>query len=350
MPKDNKNIPFLSGGPLMPSVPQAFAPDQMVRCEECLRANPPTKLCCLYCGAPLPVTEKTADLLKPSLNPVENSALGHNIISLSQALEVQSEALRQAAELLGLDPNDLRRLISGPTPLPLARTHTLEEADLIDRRLKDLAFETVIVSDEDLEIRVSPPTRMRSVSINENGLTPKLILERDESQIPWSHLVLLVTGRLSRKRVELQERKVVRRKNEIEDAIHFFDEAVVDLYSENPNAKFRILANSFDFSGLSGKRLVVAENISMLLDLIRDKAPRAEYDDAYYSCRQALEVVWPCGQQTESRGWRLERPGKYTVGTITESSNEDQFTHYSRLRYFLKGQAKSDSDQDEDYK
>ncbi len=152
----------------------------------------------------------------------------------------------------------------------------------------------------------------------------------------------MVTGRLSRKRVELQERKGGRGENEIQDASQFFaDEAVVDIYCKDPDAKFRILANGFDFSGLSGKRLVVAENFSMLLCLIRDKASRAEYDDAYNSCRRALEIVWPCGQQTESGGWRRDRPGKYTIRAVTESSNEDQFTRYSRLRYFLKAKARS---------
>lgn len=342
MPKDNENFPFVDDDPLMPSEPQGFAPDQMVRCEECLRANPPTRLNCLYCGAPLPVNERTAELLKPSLKPVENWALGYNNIFLPQMLEIPSERLSEAASLLKLDLNSLRRLLSGPMPMPLARTDTLDEAELIERRLKSLGFESAIVSDADLLLRESPPTRLRSLSIDDDGLTPKLIVEGDESQIPWNQLVLLVTGRLSRKRVELQERKGGRGENEIEDASQFFfDEAVVDLYSEAPDAKFRILANGFDFSGLRGKKLMVAENFSLLLDLFRQKSPQAEYDDAYNSCRQALEMVWPCGQQTESSGWRRQRLGRYTVGAVSETSNEDQFTRYSRLRYFLKARARS---------
>ncbi len=326
----------------MSSEPQGFTPDQMVRCEECLRANPPTRLACLYCAAPLPVSEKTADLLKPSLQPVQYWTLGYNNIFLPQAPGIPSEALSEAAGLLKLNPDDVVRLLSSPTPLPLARTDTREEAELIGRRLKDLEIETTIVSDTDLELRESPPVRVRSVNIDENGLTPKLIVESDESQIPFSQLVLLVTGRLSRKRVEWRERKGGRGENEIQEASQFFaDDAVVDIYSENPDSKFRILANGFDFSSLRGKRLVVAENFSMLLDLIRNQAPQAGYDDAYNSCRQALEIVWPCEQQTESRGWRRERPGKYTTGAVTESSNEDQFTRYSRLRYFLKAQGQT---------
>jgi len=342
LPKDNENVPFFSDEPLTASEPQGFSPDQMVRCEQCLRANPPTRLGCLYCAAPLPASEKCADLVKPSLKPVENWALGYNNIFLRQAKEITNEALREAADYLKLGPDDLRRLVSSLTPVPLTRTETLDEAGLIDRKLKDLAFETMIVSDADLELRESPPIRLRSVSINENGWTPKLIGESDEPEIPWSRLNLLVTGRLSRKRIELQERKGGRGDNEITDESQFFaDELVLDLYSEAPRTNFRLLANGFDFSGLRGKRLLVAENFSLLLKLIRDQAPRAEYDDGYNACRQALEIVWPCGQQTESRGWRRERAGKYTVGAVTESSNEHQFTRYSRLRHFLKAQAQA---------
>ncbi|MCM3871309.1 MAG: hypothetical protein ND895_11545 [Pyrinomonadaceae bacterium] len=341
MPKDNENIPFLDDEPLLPSEPQGFTPDLMVRCEECLRANPPTRLNCLYCGATLPVSEKTAELLKPSLKPLDHRALGYNNIFLSQALEITSEGLNEAAGLLKLDPNNLSRLLSVPMPMPLARTDTLDEAELIGRRLKVLGFETAIVPDADLQLRESPPIRLRSVSIDENGLTPKLIAEGDESQIPWSQLVLVVTGRLSRKRVELQERKGGRGDSEIHDESQFFyDEAVVDLYSEGPEAKFRIYSNGFDFSGLREKKLMVAENFSLLLDVIRNQARNADYDDGYNSCRQALEMVWPCEQQTQSSGWRRQRFGKYTVGAVSESSNEDQFTRYSRLRYFLKAQAR----------
>jgi len=308
----------------------------MVRCEECLRANPPTRLNCLYCAASLPTHERTSDFLRPSLKPVQSWTLGYNNIFLPDGTEIQPQSLREAAHLLKLSIENLRKLVSNTMPLPLARTDTREESELIDRKLKAVGFATAIVSDAELGIRESPAIRLRSVRIDENGLTPKLIGETDESTIPWDRLVLIVTGRLSRKRVELQERKAGRGQNEIEHADQFFaDEAIADLYFQNPDFKFRIFANGFDFSGLDGKKLVVAENFSILMGLLRENATNAEYDEAYNSCRQSLEIVWPCEQLTESLGWRRERPGKITVGAVTETSNEDQFTRYSRLRYIL---------------
>lgn len=336
MPKDNENIPFLGDDPLIATEPQGFTPDQMVRCEECLRANPPTRSNCLYCAASLPANERTSDFLRPSLKPVQSWTLGYNNIFLPDGTEIQPQNLREAADLLKLSSENLRRLVSDTRPLPLARTNTREESELIDRKLKAIGFATAVVSDAELKIRESPPIRLRSVRIDENGLIPKVIGETDQSTIPWHRLVLIVTGRLLRKRVELQERKAGRGQNEIEEVDQFFaDEAIVDLYFEDPDFKFRIFANGFDFSGLDGKKLVVAENFSLLMGLLREKATNAEYDDAYNSCRQSLEIVWPCEHLTESGGWRREGPGKITVGVVTETSNEDQFTRYSRLRYLL---------------
>ena len=32
---------------------KTFTPDELLTCDVCLRANPPTRTGCLYCGAPL---------------------------------------------------------------------------------------------------------------------------------------------------------------------------------------------------------------------------------------------------------------------------------------------------------
>ena len=37
--------------------PQSFALAEMITCDTCLRANPPTRSNCLYCGAILPLSE-----------------------------------------------------------------------------------------------------------------------------------------------------------------------------------------------------------------------------------------------------------------------------------------------------
>ncbi len=81
--------------------------------------------------------------------------------------------------------------------------------------------------------------------------------------------------------------------------------------------------------------LVAAENFVSLLNLIATRSLAARHDDSYLSVRQTLDATWPSGQRTGSGGWRRERPGKYSIEAVTESTNLNQFTRYSRLRCFL---------------
>ena len=41
------------------------------------------------------------------------------------------------------------------------------------------------------------------------------------------------------------------------------------------------------------------------------------------------------GTETQSTGWRRERPGRLSIGAIMLNINEAQFTRYSRLRRYL---------------
>lgn len=345
LPKDNENIPFVDDGPVAPLEPQGFTPDQMVRCEECLRANPPTRLDCLYCGATLPLDEKTASLRKPTLKPIDQWARGYNNIFLPYgANDLTPEIVSEAASLLKLSSDDLDRILATGIPLPLARTATLDEASLVESRLKALGLNTEIVSDTDLALQESPPIRVRALAIDETAVTAIPMAAEEGMQIPWQDFVLLVTGRLTTNRVELKERKGRRSENEILEADQFFaDEVVLDLYCKQQVGNLRIRASGFDFSCLPQKSLTVAENLARLIKLICEKAPAAEYDDSYNLARKALELVLPSEQQTESRGWRREALGKYTIEAATEVSNEVQFTRYSRLRYHLKTKSSGSS-------
>jgi hypothetical protein len=72
LPKDSENISFFDELP-QPTEPLGFSHQQMVRCDDCLRANPPTRVTCLYCGYALPQTEASVALAKPTLRPLEAS-------------------------------------------------------------------------------------------------------------------------------------------------------------------------------------------------------------------------------------------------------------------------------------
>ena len=346
---DSLSIPAVDGP--ISSEPKPFAPDQMVRCDECLRANGPTRVNCLYCGAALPFNETLASLQKPSLRPLEKWEQGYNTIILPSSanalnrnqkqaetpvFDLNDGELAQAADLLRLTVADLVRILSLGLPLPLARASTMDESQLIQRRLGRLRIDTVIVPDAELGVAEPPPSKIRALEIGPSSLVAYQSPDTQGVIIPWSSLRLVVSGRLVVKRIELREQKTARAENRILDSNEFFaDESAMDLYVAGEATPYRIAANSFDFSCLGeGKRFVAGENLLALVNLLRVRAPQLECDDSYNSARKALEPVWPSQQQVEAGGWRRDRPGKYSVGSATEVSNEQQFSRYSRLRQY----------------
>ena len=337
MPKDNENIRHCFDGPIEPSAPQGFSADQMIRCEECLRANPPTRVNCLYCGIALPLTEASASLRKPSLRPPDKHQPGYNSIILPQDRLLPDKELAEAAALLKLDPADLQRIVSAQLPLPLARTASQEEAELVCERLRDLGLKAITVSDADLGLGENCVTRVRSMSFAITGLTIRQSASQEVADIPWSDLVLIVPGRLFVKTVEVKELVSRRSENEILETSQFTtDEVLVDYYAASSAQTWRVGASNFDFSCLEDqKTLIAGENIATLTKLIASRASRAQLDDSYKLTRQILELMWGPEQQTQSRGWRRERPGKYSLAQATVNSNESQFTRYSRLLYYF---------------
>ncbi|HEX5884933.1 MAG TPA: hypothetical protein VFY67_10390 [Pyrinomonadaceae bacterium] len=330
MPKDNENIPFL--GPVEPSEPVGFSAEQMIRCEECLRANPPTRVTCLYCVAPLPLTETAARLRKPVLHPPEKHQLGYNNILLPQDQAISTEVVNEAAALLKLTPENLQQILSQGIPLPVARTASREEAELVFLRLRDLGLQCLTLSDDDdLGLSNSSVKRVRSMSLEDVSVTMQDI------EFSWADIDLILPARLFETRFEIKERMTRKPEKDILDTNEFFrDEAVIDFYIAKHSSTWRVSANGFDFSCLGKEKSLVAnENIGKLQRLIVGKASKAQVDESYNRVRNLLELVWTTRPETQSSGWRRERPGKLSVGIATTKSNEVQFTRYSRLRYYL---------------
>ncbi len=309
----------------------------MVACESCLRANPPTRLQCLYCGGALPFNNSAYELQKPDLRPLENWEQGYNnILKSFTATDLSDDSMATAADLLKQDKTVLARLISTNHSAPVARTATRDEAALIQRRLSALGVDTEIVADVNLS-ESATPFRVRAADLDDSGLK---LYERQGTQpieLSWSQILLMVVGRLTVQRVESREENARGKERRILDASEFFtDETVFDFYTAN-RRPFRIMSKSFDFSCLgSSKGLVAEENMLSLLDLFKGKAGDATWDDSYNSLRKMLESVWPLERSEQSAGWRRDRPGKLTKGNVTEISNELQFQKYSSLRHLLR--------------
>jgi hypothetical protein len=322
-----------------------FAPEQLVACDECLRANAPTRMACLYCGAALPRTKESAAHWRPTLKKLEEWEQGYNVVTLARgAGALTSSAAEEAASLLRLDAGGLKEIIVQGRAMPIARTASADEAWLAVEKLRELGLVTEVFPDEVLARR---PLRARAFEFEEDALVCRTGQEAEPRRVPWSEVVLLVTGRVVARRVEVAERKrgLVSRSETVETRELASDEAVLDIYTSSfdeheahgaGGAGFRVLSGGFDYSCLgAGKGLLAVDNFKALVSALRERAPSAVHDEEYARLRPLLSDVWPSVERTESLGLRRERAGRYNTEAVTNVSNEIQFTRYARLRHLL---------------
>ncbi|HEX8921865.1 MAG TPA: hypothetical protein VF766_10335, partial [Pyrinomonadaceae bacterium] len=335
---NDEDVPlFIDAEPLR-SEPQGFAPEQMVRCDACLRANPPTRTSCLYCAASLPASEANAALQVPTLRKLEKWEQGFNVILWpGQAQGRADETLQTMAQLLRLNVEDIKRLLEAGEALPVARASTPDEAALIERKLNEMSVKVFLLADQELGLEESATQRARALELTESALLFYPAGGGEASCVSWNELSLLVSGRLFVREIEVEERKGRKAEQEIVDARELSaDEAVLDIYTAQGNAAWRIRSGNFDFSCLGArKHLVAAQNFSTLVEILRVRATEAVFDDSYNRVRRELAIAWPLEQQTESRGWNRKRPGQVSTESVTRSDNELQFTRHSRLRRYL---------------
>jgi hypothetical protein len=335
LPKDNENILLSLDGPITSSQPEAFSPEEMVRCDACLRANPPTRTACFYCGAALPMTRTSSRLRQPALLSPGKSGPGYNTILIAH--DQTQNSIQETADLLKLSAEAIEKLLATTQPLPVARTATFEESQLVADRLRGLGMQTETISDEQLGVLEGSVIRVRSMVFDDDTILLRPSGPGEPMKINHADLLLMVQARLSTKTTTIKELKSRRSENEILEASEFYsDEFVIDLYCSLREESFRIAANSFDFSCLGEqKALVVNLNMTKLTQVLQAKAPQMKIDNAYTGVRQLLDLVWGAEKSTKSDGWRRDSPGRLTVGATTTLSNENQFMRYSRLRYTL---------------
>jgi hypothetical protein len=347
LPKDDDELPFVGEDAGASFAPRAFAPVEMVACEACLRANAPTRMNCLYCGAALPVTDAANDLRRPALRALEAWEQGFNVVLLPRGMssgDAGADGVSEASALLRVEASQLRAMREAESPLPLARVASREEASLVEGKLRALGWRVETVADEDLAVETQAPKRIRKLEIGASALAGWTSAEGEAERVEWGRVALLVAGRIARKRIEVEERRGGRRaESEVVETREFHeDESALDLYVADSVVNWRIMAENFDYSCLGAqKSLTAAENFKRLIETLRERAPHAVYDDSYRGVRSFLKFAWPLAEQTEAGNLRRIRPGRYNAEAVTSVSNETQFTRYGRLLQYFRLRTRS---------
>lgn len=314
----------------------AYQPDEMICCAKCQRSNPPNRLKCFYCGGELVITEAQSQLLKPNLRKLENWEKGFNIILSPASQNFDETELAEAAKLLKMEKEVLRKLIEAKNPLPAARAESEKEAAIVRTRLREFGVESFILSDETLAIE-KPPRRLRGIEFYDDKLI-LILFNRDEiAEILLEDLALIVTGAMFERKIAATEKYNKKGDNTILDTTEIAsDETLIDIYSRHDSSGFRIFAKGFDFSYLEAdKQLLAKDNIKKLGSKLREIAPNAKYADGYLLSRSVLANVWEVEQKRDSQGLKRESFGKFNLGNVTTVNNLSQFTKYSRLQWHL---------------
>ena len=349
MSTEDDELPLIDEDAGATPAPRAFAPGEMVACESCLRANAPTRMNCLYCGAVLPASDADHDLRRPTLRALEAWEQGFNVVLVPQAAAGDASAatddlsvdnLSEAAALLRLEAGQLREMRKAGMPLPLARVASREEALLVERKLRALGCQVETVADEELGVETHAPKRIRKLEIETDALKGWTSAESEAERIEWTEITLLFAGRIARKRIEVEERRGGSRRAEaevVETREFQTDESALDLYVAGSVVNWRIMAENFDYSCLgTEKSLTAAENFKRLTETLRARATAAAFDDSYRNVRAFLKFAWPLAEQTQAGSLKRIRPGRYNAEAVTSVTNETQFTRYGRLLHYFR--------------
>ena len=319
--------------------PHGFTLSDMVTCDACLRANPPTRVRCLYCGADLPVssTDHETEPAGDTTDRAGSAGDGHYVVMTPNQTEIPSEArLTEIATLLHLKTREVQSVLNRSRTFPVARAATPEQAIKLIEKLRALGIEADTFTADGLALD-EPAKKIRALEFSDEGFIAVQLSGGERVSMRWDDLILIVAGRLLVNRVEVEERRRRGRPEPLDTRELFSDEAVIDLYSRSTDAGCRITANGFDFSCLGAeKAMTTFENLTTLSGQLRKRAPNVELDDSYVSLRPVLQNVWPLEAQTRKGDWRRSGAGKFDIATVTTTDNEAQFNRYSQLRHRLK--------------
>lgn len=326
------------------AAPRRFEPGELVACDECLRANAPTRMNCLYCGAPLPLTEQSAALRRPALRKLEEWEQGFNVVLHPPSERPAPETIEELASLLRLDAARLSEMLDTGTTLPVAHAASGDEAELIVGRLRERGLEAEVFGDD---LLARTPVRVRALAFDGDALILMTTAEAEAERVFLNDVLLLVAGRVVIRRVELEERpsKLTGRVRQAGAREVASDEAVLDIYTSDAACEgFRVMADGFDYSCLGeSKGLLARDNFKTLIVKLGEHATRAALDDGYARLRAQLASAWPPAERNQSGGLRRDGPGRLNKESVTVVSNEAQFTRYARMRSLLALRARAKS-------
>jgi hypothetical protein len=311
----------------------------VVNCPRCARRTPAARATCLYCGETLPVTKIAS---APQQRVIDSAELAFNTIlePVSVAAPGRAESLLAAA--LKVEPQQARAFIESRKPLPLARSQTSQEAEMIAELVRQCGLAARVVADEEMELHGE---RIQARRINRAADGIEVQHREDAFALASSEIKLMVIGMLRNTRVDFTEAlpRMRAQSGTVLDTAEFFsEETLLDVYTSDLGRSFRIKADAFDYSGIVQPLSFRAEvNFGSLIDELRAIAPAAMIDRDFAKVGGLFARAWPERSRTESGGFKRAGLGLRSVSKSSViKDNRDQFDRYSRLMFIFSADKK----------
>lgn len=315
---------------------EGFATEEMISCKKCKRNNPPNRLQCLYCGVALEFDASQSQFIKPVLRKAEAHANGYNLIYLADLESWDEKQFSEITKMTRRDKSTLQRLVESGKSLPIARSETEKETEIVSERLKEVGIKTTVLPDEAFEMD-SVSRRLRRIDFEDEKLILVHFNNDEVVELNGEDLSLLVVGGLFERRLESTEKHKKKGENKVLETSEISsDERVIDIYSNDSLISFRVSQSGFDFSSLGDEKSVLAlENMENLIVKLREFSTKAKFDDEYLRIRDCLADIWQVEEKSDSKGMKRQSFGSFNRFTEIKTSNLLQFTKYSRLQWLL---------------
>ena len=238
------------------------------------------------------------------------------------------------ATSLQLAVSEVQVLIDSGKALPLARSHTRSESEMIVALVRTCGARATVVADDELKL-TNELLRARRIAVGDDEIRVRHL--GGETTVNKAEIKLLVLGELRNRRVDYTEDIKRGQSGSVLDSFEYgAEEMLLDVYTANLTTSFRIKSDAFDYSGLISPLSIRADvNFNATMATLRVSSPRAIVDNDFSKLRSVLERPWPERTRNESRGIRRTIPFRSVAQASVTSDNRDQFNRYSRLMFVL---------------
>ncbi len=304
----------------------------VTNCPRCQRRTPAARGDCIYCGEQLPFASIQAAPPQRNIDPGEHA---FNTVLEPFPARINESVVTALASALQLELSEAQALIDAGKPVPLARSQTRAEAEMITALVRTCGLRAAVIADEEMKLD-RELLRARRISVSDDEL--RVHHSGGEVTLSKAEIRLLVLGELRNVRVDYTEGISGRRgqSGNVLDSSEFrSDETLLDVYTASLDQSFRIKSDAFDYSGLVSPLSFRSEvNFRAALAALRAALPHAKVDADFSQMRSLLGRAWPERSRNESRG--IKRSGlafRAVAQASVVSDNRDQFDRYSRLMF-----------------